>query len=81
LRAKAVKVSLSCRCASAAIVSNTIDDFPEPETPVNTVILRLGMVSETFLRLFSRAPVILMNSVMAPLRYSLQRRENPSAAG
>src|ERR1700682_2945771 len=49
-------VSLSRRWDSAAIVSNTSDDFPEPETPVKTVILRRGMSTEMFLRLFSRAP-------------------------
>jgi hypothetical protein len=38
------------------MVSNTKDDFPEPETPVNTVIFRRGMSTEMFLRLFSRAP-------------------------
>src|SRR5215471_4457881 len=49
-------VSLSRRWDSAAIVSNTSDDFPEPETPVKTVILRRGMSTEMFWRLFSRAP-------------------------
>ncbi len=44
------------RWLSAAMVPKTSDDFPDPETPVNTVILRLGMSSETFFRLFSRAP-------------------------
>jgi hypothetical protein len=33
----AVYVSLISRCDSAAIVPNTSDDLPEPETPVNTV--------------------------------------------
>jgi hypothetical protein len=32
------------------MVPNTSDDFPDPETPVNTVICRFGMSSETFLR-------------------------------
>src|SRR5271166_2187806 len=49
-------VRLSRRWDSAAIVSNTSDDFPEPETPVKTVILRRGMSTEMFWRLFSRAP-------------------------
>ena len=60
LRTNAVKVSLSWRCASAAMVSKTSDDLPEPETPVNTAIFRLGMRSGTSLRLFSRAPTISM---------------------
>ncbi len=60
LRANEVKVSLSWRCDSAAIVSKTMDDLPDPETPVKTVIRFLGILNETFLRLFSRAPVISM---------------------
>lgn len=44
------------RWDSAAIVPNTSDDLPEPETPVNTVSLRLGMSREAFLRLLVRAP-------------------------
>lgn len=34
---KALYVSLISRCDSAAIVLNTSELFPEPETPVNTV--------------------------------------------
>src|ERR1044072_9499116 len=44
------------------MVSNTMDDFPEPDTPVKMVIFRFGICRETFLRLFSRAPLISMNS-------------------
>ena len=44
------------RCDSAAIVPNTSEDLPDPETPVKTVRARLGMSSETSRRLFSRAP-------------------------
>jgi hypothetical protein len=47
---------LISRCDSAAIVPNTSEDLPEPETPVNTVIARFGMSTETSRRLFSRAP-------------------------
>ncbi|HXM46136.1 MAG TPA: hypothetical protein VN924_33195 [Bryobacteraceae bacterium] len=57
-----LKFSFIWRCASVATVSKTIDDLPEPETPVKIVILRLGMRSETFFRLFSRAPRISMYS-------------------
>src|SRR5579862_7501610 len=57
-----LKFSFSWRCASVATVSKTIDDLPEPETPVKIVILRLWMRTETFLRLFSRAPRISMYS-------------------
>lgn len=56
LRTYQGNVSLSWRWDSTAIVEKTIEDFPEPDTPVNTVSFPLGMVSETFLRLFSRTP-------------------------
>ena len=39
------KLSYSWRCASVAIVSNTTDDLPEPDTPVKIVICA-GMRSE-----------------------------------
>src|SRR5512139_1939561 len=61
-RTNILKFSLSRRCDSVAIVSNTMDDLPEPETPVKMVILRLGMRSETFFKLFSRAPRISIYS-------------------
>src|SRR5437899_6442469 len=57
-----LKFSFNSRWASLATVSNTIDDFPEPETPVKIVILRLGMRSETFFKLFSLAPRTSMYS-------------------
>lgn len=59
---KALYVSLISRCDSAAIVSNTSELLPEPETPVNTVRRRLGISILTFLRLFSRAPCTRIRS-------------------
>jgi hypothetical protein len=53
---KAVYVSLISRCDSAAMVPKTSELLPEPETPVKTVRRRLGMSTETSLRLFTRAP-------------------------
>ncbi len=44
------------RCDSAAMVPNTSDDLPDPETPVNTVSRRLGISTVTSFRLFTRAP-------------------------
>src|SRR5437660_1071665 len=44
------------------MVSKTMDDLPEPDTPVKMLILRLGMRNETFFRLFSRAPRISIYS-------------------
>ncbi|MNG01257.1 hypothetical protein D3C84_842260 [compost metagenome] len=63
LRIKLFCVSLICRWASAPIVSKTSDDFPEPETPVKTVILCLGIFNDTFLRLFCLAFVITILSI------------------
>ena len=53
---KALYVSLISRCDSAAIVPNTSELLPEPETPVNTVNRRFGMSRLMSRRLFSRAP-------------------------
>src|SRR5262245_35544773 len=59
---KALYVSLIIRCDSAAIVSNTSELLPEPETPVNAVRRRLGISTLTSLRLFSRAPCTRIRS-------------------
>jgi hypothetical protein len=59
---KALYVSLISRCDSAAIVSNTSELFPEPETPVNTVSWRFGISTLTSLRLFIRAPCTRIRS-------------------
>jgi hypothetical protein len=53
---------LISRCDSAAIVSNTSELLPEPDTPVNTVSLRFGISTLTSLRLFSRAPCTRIDS-------------------
>src|SRR5690606_7766059 len=50
------------RCDSAAIVPNTRELFPEPETPVNTVRRRLGISTSTSFRLFTRAPCTRIRS-------------------
>jgi len=42
------------------MVSNANDDLPEPERPVITVKVCFGMSIETFLRLCSPAPRILI---------------------
>src|SRR5689334_8033970 len=44
------------RWDSAAIVPNTSELLPEPDTPVNTVRRRLGMSRLRSLRLLTRAP-------------------------
>jgi hypothetical protein len=43
-------------------VSKASEDFPDPDTPVITVNWLWGIESETFLRLWTRAPRILMAS-------------------
>lgn len=57
--AKGGKVSLSWYPASAAIVSNTSEDFPEPDTPTRTTRRLRGMSRSTSRRLFVRAPRML----------------------
>src|SRR5687768_4308653 len=52
----ALYVSLMSRCDSAAIVPNTSELLPEPETPVKTVIRRFGSSMLMSFRLFTRAP-------------------------
>src|SRR3954451_9904918 len=53
---KALYVSLIIRCDSAAIVANTRELLPEPETPVKTVSRRFGSSTLMSFRLCSRAP-------------------------
>src|SRR5215831_10523692 len=62
LRTNVLKVSFNWRRASEAMVSKTMDDLPDPDTPVKIVILRFGMRNDTFFRLFSRAPRIVTYS-------------------
>src|SRR5512132_3785209 len=50
------------RCDSAAMVSNTSELLPEPETPVNTVSRRFGISTLTSLRLFTRASCTRISS-------------------
>ena len=58
----ALYVSLIIRCDSAAMVPNTRELLPEPETPVNTVSRRFGISTLTSLRLLTRAPCTRMRS-------------------
>src|SRR4051812_23283963 len=55
------------RCDSAAIVPNTRELLPEPETPVNTVSRRFGISTLTSLRLFTRAPYTRIRSWLSAL--------------
>src|SRR5215813_5606142 len=74
LRTNVLKVSFNWRRASAAMVSKTMDDLPDPDTPVKMVILRFGMHNDTFFRLFSRAPRIVIYSWDTILSYSVLTR-------
>src|SRR6476469_5766237 len=58
----ALYVSLMSRCDSAAMVPNTSELLPEPETPVNTVSRRFGISTLTSLRLLTRAPTTRIRS-------------------
>ena len=46
------------------MVSKASEDLPEPLNPVMTTSLSRGMLNVRFLRLCSRAPPILMNSLL-----------------
>jgi hypothetical protein len=61
--------------SNVSVLNNTVVDTklngiaataPAGVTPVNTVILRFGISSETFLRLFSRAPRIRIEPYIGP---------------
>jgi len=52
--------SINCRWPSMCSVSNAMVDFPEPDRPVKTTSLFLGIDKLTFFKLCSRAPRILM---------------------
>ena len=58
----ALYVSLMLRCASAAIVPNTSELLPDPDTPVKTVSFRFGISTVTWRKLFSDAPTTRMTS-------------------
>src|SRR5881628_3437301 len=69
----ALYVSLINRCDSAAIVPNTRELLPDPETPVNTVSRRLGSSTLTSLRLFTRAPRTRIRSWRSATRGAADR--------
>ncbi len=67
LRVNGGNVSVSWNPASAAIVSNTSDDLPDPDTPTNTTTRPRGTSTSRDLRLLIWAPLIWMHrSAMAP---------------
>src|SRR5690606_35177285 len=63
-RAYAESDSTYLRRPSAKIVSKASDDFPEPDSPVNTIIESRGSSRETFFKLCSRAPRITRRSAI-----------------
>src|SRR6266550_3705569 len=64
-RAYADRDSTYRRWPSAKMVSNARLDFPEPDSPVNTIMESLGRSSDTSLRLCSRAPPTTRRSATA----------------
>lgn len=42
------------------MVSNASEDLPEPESPVKTINLSLGIIKSIFFKLFSLAPFIII---------------------
>src|SRR5471030_1716418 len=53
------------------MVSKASEDFPEPDSPVNTTSLSRGISRSTFLRLCSRAPRIVIARVAEPFCWRL----------
>jgi hypothetical protein len=53
------------------MVSNASDDLPEPESPVNAIILFLGISTVMFLRLWVRAPLTMSFSSVLSLLLSI----------
>src|SRR6266446_6049268 len=63
------------------MVSKASEDLPEPDSTVKTTSLSLGMERETFLRLCSRAPRIVIWSVgIGTLCYPLFSRHRKRPA-
>src|SRR5688572_7704987 len=58
----ALRLSAYRRWPSANRVSMVRDDLPDPETPVTTTSLFRGIATVTFLRLWTLAPFINMES-------------------
>src|SRR3954471_19011389 len=64
------------RCESAAIVPNTSELLPEPETPVNTVSRRFGISRLTSFRLLTRAPCTRIRSWLSAALNPLPTRSH-----
>jgi len=58
-------------CPSAYNVSKAKEDFPDPDTPVITVNLFLGMDTLMFFKLWTLAPLISMCSLFSLLKTNL----------
>ena len=57
--------SMKRRWPSAYTVSKASEDLPEPLMPVMTTSLSRGMLTSMFCRLFSRAPLMAIESRIA----------------
>src|SRR5690606_4747547 len=64
-------VLYNCLFASAPMVSNTIEDFPEPDNPTKAVILSFGILRDMFFRLFSETFFNMINSLFFFIIYNV----------
>ena len=60
------------------MVSNASEDLPEPESPVKTINLSLGIIKSIFFKLFSLAPFIIILLIFILLFILLTFHENIS---
>ena len=66
------RLSTYLLCPSAYNVSNASDDFPEPDSPVITTSLSLGISIFMFFRLCSFAPFItILSFIFIPPTFAL----------
>src|SRR5688500_13410011 len=73
--------STNRRCPSASSALNASEDFPDPDGPVTTVSCRCGISTETFLRLWFRAPRMEMVRSGIQEKNNLNLQCHPSFAG
>lgn len=63
------RLSTYLRWLSTHYMPKVSEDFPEPETPVMVINLLRGILSDTFFKLFTRAPFISIYSSIITLLF------------
>src|SRR5690606_8250027 len=63
------------------MVSNASDDLPDPDRPVITISLSRGRSTSMFLRLWVRAPRILMASISGGSAEAMRQRKGTPDLG